>query len=167
MCGVRLTLEDAGPLVYYPGTHKSLIIYNNLLGIRITGTAAERNQRIDEPVWEALVATHGIEPRYFCPRKGEALIWLANLLHGGAPQRDPHRIHWSQGTRPILPTPRPRLDASVTTTQRRCVAGLAMTGQPPNETARGASANGSIASPAPKQRLDAGAGTDHAEHFPL
>jgi hypothetical protein len=102
MCGVWLALEDvhddAGPLAYYPGSHKWPILYNDQLGVRITGATQERNQRIYEPVWEALVAAHRIKPRYACPRKGEALIWLANLLHGGAPQRDPYRTRWSQVT---------------------------------------------------------------------
>jgi hypothetical protein len=102
MCGVWLALEDvhedAGPLVYYPGSHKWPILYNDLLGVRITGNEGRRTQSVYEPVWEALVAKHGLKPMRFLPKKGEALIWLANLLHGGARQRDPGRTRWSQVT---------------------------------------------------------------------
>jgi Phytanoyl-CoA dioxygenase (PhyH) len=102
MCAVWVALEDvhedAGPLVYYPGSHKWPILYNELLGIRVTGTDQGRDQSAFESVWEALVTTHGLEPKQFCPRKGDALIWLANLLHGGARQKDPHRTRWSQVT---------------------------------------------------------------------
>jgi hypothetical protein len=34
----------------------------------------------------------------FFARKGQALIWCANLLHGGSPQTDPTRTRWSQVT---------------------------------------------------------------------
>ena len=102
MCGVWLALEDvhedAGPLVYYPGSHKWPILYNDLLGVRITGNKGGRAQSVYDPVWEQLVAKHGLEPMHFLPKKGEALIWLANLLHGGARQRDPQRTRWSQVT---------------------------------------------------------------------
>jgi len=34
----------------------------------------------------------------FLARKGQALIWAANLLHGGSPQHDPKLTRWSQVT---------------------------------------------------------------------
>ncbi len=45
-----------------------------------------------------MVEASGVAPAYFCPKKGEALIWSANLLHGGAVQKDPKRTRWSQVT---------------------------------------------------------------------
>ncbi|HSX62262.1 MAG TPA: phytanoyl-CoA dioxygenase family protein [Tahibacter sp.] len=102
MCGVWLALEDvhedAGPLVYYPGSHRWPIVYNDQIGVRIAGTTTSRDQTMYEPYWRAMVETSGARPRHFLPKKGEALIWSANLLHGGAPQRDPTRTRWSQVT---------------------------------------------------------------------
>lgn len=102
MCGVWLALEDvsedAGPLEYYPGTHKWPILQNDKIGVRMTGTKRPvPNDRYDE-VWRALVEKAGIAPQYFCPRKGDALIWMANLLHGGSRQRNPNLTRWSQVT---------------------------------------------------------------------
>ena len=102
MCGVWVALEDvtedAGPLVYYPGTHKWPIVYNEQIGVRITGNNVGISQGLYEQVWGALVEKFRIAPKYFCPKKGEALIWLANLLHGGARQLNPGLSRWSQVT---------------------------------------------------------------------
>jgi hypothetical protein len=102
MCGVWLALEDvaddAGPLVYYPGTHKWPIVYNDQIGLRMTGSPQSGTQAFYTELWAALVEKHKIKPRYFHPKKGEALIWAANLLHGGAPHRDPDKTRWSQVT---------------------------------------------------------------------
>ena len=40
----------------------------------------------------------GVQSETFLARKGQALIWAANLLHGGSPQHDPRRTRWSQVT---------------------------------------------------------------------
>jgi hypothetical protein len=102
MCGVWVALEDvteaAGPLEYYPGSHKWPIIYNDKIGVRVTGSDRPHSQELYHDVWEALVEKNGITPHYFCPRKGEALIWAANLLHGGSRQTDPSATRWSQVT---------------------------------------------------------------------
>jgi len=102
MCGVWVALEDvtedAGPLVYYPGTHKWPIVYNEQIGVRITGNNVGISQGLYEQVWSALVEKFQIAPKYFCPKKGEALIWLANLLHGGGRQLNPSLSRWSQVT---------------------------------------------------------------------
>ena len=102
MCGVWLALEDihedAGPLVYYPGSHKWPILYNDAIG-RVAGTdTAEFAQPPFEEAWRALIDATGTQPEYFRPRKGQALIWAANLLHGGSRQNDPTRTRWSQVT---------------------------------------------------------------------
>jgi hypothetical protein len=102
MCGVWIALEDvgedAGPLEYYPGSHKWPIIYNDQVGVRVTGSDRQPSQIVYHGVWEAMVKKAGIVPHRFSPRKGEALIWAANLLHGGSPQRDPNATRWSQVT---------------------------------------------------------------------
>jgi hypothetical protein len=97
MCGVWVALEDIdednGPLLYYPGSHR-LPIYTH----EHTGSFAPRCQEHYEEMWEALVEVHGLQEQSFCPRKGQALIWAANLLHGGAPQKDRDRTRHSQVT---------------------------------------------------------------------
>jgi hypothetical protein len=103
MCGVWVALEDispdAGPLEYYPGSHAWPIIYNDKIGVRATGIAkSKQSQHLYHDVWQALVEKHGVKPRYFSPKKGEAVIWTANLLHGGSRQHDPNLTRWSQVT---------------------------------------------------------------------
>jgi ectoine hydroxylase-related dioxygenase (phytanoyl-CoA dioxygenase family) len=102
MCGVWLAFEDmhpdAGPLLYYPGSHKWPIISNAMIGRRGWQSEAPSAQTPFEPVWRALVDTLGLEPETFLARKGQALIWAANLLHGGSRQTDKTRTRWSQVT---------------------------------------------------------------------
>jgi ectoine hydroxylase-related dioxygenase (phytanoyl-CoA dioxygenase family) len=98
MCGVWLALEDMdmdnGPLVYYPGSHK-------LPEVRMPDFGAE--PREDEyPKYERyiveLIEREGLQPEYATIKKGQALVWASNLLHGGAPRRDPSRTRHSQVT---------------------------------------------------------------------
>jgi hypothetical protein len=102
MCGVWIALEDvsegAGPLEYYPGSHKWPIVYNDQVGVRITNTNNLPSQVIYQDVWQALVEKTGIKQQLFFPRKGDALIWAANLLHGGSHQSDLNATRWSQVT---------------------------------------------------------------------
>jgi hypothetical protein len=80
---------DAGPLTYYPGSHRLPYVFSHDVGIEDVdfGTAgysayAERY----EPRIAELIAEHGLEPRTFTARKGDVLLWHANILHGGAPR---------------------------------------------------------------------------------
>lgn len=102
MCGVWLAMEDihpdAGPLVYYPGSHKWPIVYNEMIGRRVGTNRAGLAQAAYEDVWQALVEAHGVQPEVFCAKKGQALIWAANLLHGGSRQVNPELTRWSQVT---------------------------------------------------------------------
>lgn len=103
MCGVWVALEDvpadAGPLVYYPGSHKWPIIYNEMIEF-CAGDVGEKKptQEIYEQAWEAMVRATKVEPQYFLPKKGQAAIWSANLLHGGSEHKNPERTRWSQVT---------------------------------------------------------------------
>ena len=45
-----------------------------------------------------MVAASAGSTSTFLARKGQALIWTANLLHGGMPQNDPTLTRWSQVT---------------------------------------------------------------------
>jgi hypothetical protein len=102
MCGVWLAMEDvtqdAGPLFYYPGSHQWPIVNNAMIGRRGYGSELGSAQDPYAPAWDALCAAHSAQRETFLARKGQALIWCANLLHGGSPQTDPCRTRWSQVT---------------------------------------------------------------------
>lgn len=102
MCGVWLAMEDieanAGPLFYYPGSHRWPIMTNALIGRRGYGSELSSAQDPYSPAWRALCETYAVREEIFLARKGQALIWCANLLHGGSHQRDPRLTRWSQVT---------------------------------------------------------------------
>lgn len=97
MCGVWVALEDidadSGPLTYYPGSHQWPIYVNEHIG-----RSGQLTQAAYEPLWQQLISINNARPTRFSARKGQALIWAANLLHGGSAQNDPHRTRWSQVT---------------------------------------------------------------------
>jgi hypothetical protein len=101
MCGVWIALEDihpdAGPLEYYPGTHRwPIYTYEHIGGNYEPGQKA--SQDLFHQAWRDLLEVSGIPRETFLAKKGDALIWCANLLHGGAPQLDSARSRWSQVT---------------------------------------------------------------------
>lgn len=102
MCGVWLAMEDvgpdAGPLFYYPGSHRWPIMTNALIGRRGFGSDLASAQDPYGPAWRALCEVHGAQQEVFLARKGQALIWCANLLHGGSCQNDRRLTRWSQVT---------------------------------------------------------------------
>jgi hypothetical protein len=98
MCGVWVALEDVdmenGPLVFYPGSHRLPFVTMAEAGLE---PGAEQYGAYEEHI-ERLIEREGLEPRYGTIRKGQALVWSANLLHGGAPQPDRGRSRHSQVT---------------------------------------------------------------------
>ena len=102
MCGVWLAMEDvgpdAGPLFYYPGSHRWPVMTNALIGRRGYGNDLSSAQDPYGPAWRALCDAHNAQEEIFLPRKGQALIWSANLLHGGSRQHDSRLTRWSQVT---------------------------------------------------------------------
>jgi hypothetical protein len=82
---------DSGPLEFYPGSHRLPYVFSHNLGISVEdmkneGYATYRARY--EPLVQKLIAEHGLRPKYFEARKGDVLIWHANLLHGGSERRD-------------------------------------------------------------------------------
>jgi hypothetical protein len=98
MCGVWVAFEDTdednGPLFYYPGSHK-LPEWN---GYDIGGTVEEYFYPRYERFQEQLMAELGYKPVEFHARKGDALIWASNIVHGGRPVRRDGSTRWSQVT---------------------------------------------------------------------
>lgn len=98
MAGIWVALEDIdadnGPLVYYPGSHK--LPYYGMHDFDLE--PGYHNYHIYEQRIQDLISERQLEPEYGTVSKGEAIIWHANLLHGGAPQNDPQRSRHSQVT---------------------------------------------------------------------
>lgn len=95
MCGVWIALEDvspdAGPLVYYPGSHKLPILQRE----DIDGEQAYQDY---ERHIAGLIVAHDLQPEFGLLKRGQALIWSANLIHGGAPRTNPSLTRRSQVT---------------------------------------------------------------------
>lgn len=101
MCGVWVALEDIGPrqgpLIYYPGSHQWPIYTREHISERYT-PAGGSHQSVFEPLWERLVEINDAKPDRFFAKRGQALIWAANLLHGGDAHHDRSATRWSQVT---------------------------------------------------------------------
>lgn len=98
MCGVWVALEDIdtqnGPLVYYPGSHRLPVVRMEDVA---PGPGPEHYHLYERHV-EKLVRDLRLEPHHAILRKGQCLIWAANLLHGGSVHRDKGRTRHSQVT---------------------------------------------------------------------
>lgn len=96
MCGVWVAMEDVnednGPLHYYPGSHRLPILDTH-------DTSATDNHYTNyEHAIQELIQISGLSKARFLPQKGDLLIWVANLLHGGDPINDPDKTRISQVT---------------------------------------------------------------------
>ncbi len=102
MCGVWVALEDVtldnGPLFYYPGSHRWPVYGNEHIGRCVSTLPARPSQREFETMWQALVDVNGAQAQQFLAKKGQALIWAANLMHGGSPHLLRDLTRWSQVT---------------------------------------------------------------------
>jgi hypothetical protein len=101
MCGVWIALEDvvpeSGPLHYFPGSHRLPYLSAESLGLAPKAVADEPHpQRFFQDQWDQWVSTERFEKELFLPRRGEILVWHANLLHGGEPVLDRSSRRWSQ-----------------------------------------------------------------------
>jgi hypothetical protein len=103
MCGVWIAFEDTdennGSLFYHPGTHRWPCFLNEHLDAdAIEESNPYRHYDRYVKMWKQLVETAGIPAKPFHARAGQAVIWAANLLHGGELQRDLTRTRHSQVT---------------------------------------------------------------------
>lgn len=103
MCGVWVALEDTdesnGPLHYYPGSHK--LPFYDMSDINLQGSkeAMQYNQYlIYQDFVQDLMDVTGQSKEVFRVKKGQALIWSANLFHGGEPILRPGSTRHSQVT---------------------------------------------------------------------
>ncbi len=88
LVAIWVALEDvepgSGPLLYYPGSHRlPYVMTEDLDGERGSALIAEDKGGTYESKMAEVIAGNDIEPVEFLPRKGDVLIWHANLIHGG------------------------------------------------------------------------------------
>lgn len=101
MCGVWVALEDItednGPLFYYPGSHRSPEYNFSDFKNTIEDTSYE-NYPEYETFMEDLMEKSSFKKKKFLAKKGDALIWSSNIIHGGSPVEDPQSTRYSQVT---------------------------------------------------------------------
>lgn len=107
MCGVWVALEDVrpdnGPLHYYPGSHK--MPFYDLLDMGLKGSAAQTTEEVYGKIYPRyedfisdMIQSQGLKKAILNMKKGQALIWSSNLLHGGEPIKTPGSTRHSQVT---------------------------------------------------------------------
>jgi hypothetical protein len=103
MAGVWVALEDvrpeSGPLHYYPGSQRLPVFELHDLDLAGSSTA-NRDQKyaLYEQFMVELIQQSGLPKETVSLRRGQALIWASNLLHGGEPIADPGSTRRSQVT---------------------------------------------------------------------
>ncbi|MGH9441852.1 MAG: phytanoyl-CoA dioxygenase family protein [Thermoanaerobaculia bacterium] len=101
MCGVWVALEDvdleSGPLFYYPSSHR--LKEYSVQDFRDPGGNPDGffGERYPQFISQ-LMATEGFQREQLRVKKGSALIWASNLVHGGMPRLDKSLTRWTQVT---------------------------------------------------------------------
>ncbi len=101
MCGVWVAFEDihpdSGPLIYYPKSHK--LPYRSSKNLNLTRNevnSIKNPQKFFEESWRKQVEENSFLKVSHLPKKGDVLIWHANLLHGGDKVLNKSLTRWSQ-----------------------------------------------------------------------
>jgi hypothetical protein len=98
MCGVWVALEDIdrtnGALVYYPCSHRLPVVTME----HVAPGPGPEHYPLYEAFVEKMVKELRLQPQYAVMKKGQALIWSSNLLHGGSTHLDKGRTRHSQVT---------------------------------------------------------------------
>lgn len=101
MCGVWVALEDIdesnGPLFYYPGSHKTKEYTFADIKESMEDTSYA-NYTVYEDFMEKIMGTMGFQKQFFHAKKGDALIWSSNIVHGGSAVLNPESTRYSQVT---------------------------------------------------------------------
>lgn len=82
---------DSGPLVFHPRSHKLPYLMSAELGMPF-GCGYSAYHDIYEPAIQKQLAANDLEAHYFLPKKGDVLLWHANLLHGGSKMNSPEHV---------------------------------------------------------------------------
>lgn len=82
--------ENSGELVYYPGSHQlNYVMSEDYQTGNTTLLIGENNYDNYEQKIEHIIKDNHLKPHYFHAKKGDVLIWHANLLHGGSTIKNP------------------------------------------------------------------------------
>jgi ectoine hydroxylase-related dioxygenase (phytanoyl-CoA dioxygenase family) len=88
MCGVWIALEDiepgCGPLTYYPGSHKLPVMTMRGAGVNRPDPGPDDYVRHYLPAIANRLESGGFAAQEALLKKGQALVWVANLSHGGS-----------------------------------------------------------------------------------
>jgi hypothetical protein len=102
MCAVWFALEDieedAGPLFYYPGSHRLPVLSLEDAGAPKSLDARRAYGAFYEPAMEERMQRASLTRRTALLKKGQAFVWAANLVHGGAPVQKQNATRRSQVT---------------------------------------------------------------------
>lgn len=98
MVGAWVALEDisadSGPVQVYPGSHLLPVLDTHDLRIE-TGWESYNEY---EAAIAAIMDAQGTQPLDVTLKRGQAVIWAANLIHSGAPINDERLTRYSQVT---------------------------------------------------------------------
>lgn len=103
LSAVWVALEDMtdqnGSLIYVPGSHKLPIFdfYDLKIKVPEYGKQFESYSEYENFI-KQLVDTQKLQTEPLICKKGQALLWLSNLIHGGDVIRDPNSTRYSQVT---------------------------------------------------------------------
>jgi len=91
--------EDNGTLMYVPKSHKLPIFEFSNIGIDVPkyGEQFDAYHQYEEFI-KKLVKSQQLKKKVFTAKRGQTLIWSANLLHGSIPIKDTSRTRYSQAT---------------------------------------------------------------------
>jgi len=81
--------EDNGLLFYYPGSHKLPYIMSDDFDSGHTQWRLGNNayKKYEDKIAE-VIQKHNFEKEHFYAKKGDVLLWHANLIHGGSPIKE-------------------------------------------------------------------------------
>lgn len=93
LIAVWIALEDThpdnGPLFYYPGSHRLPYLLNSDFNEGETALQLGKKDYVDyEDRIEEQIQQLSLKKEVFLAKKGDMLIWHANLIHGGMPVKD-------------------------------------------------------------------------------
>jgi hypothetical protein len=81
---------DSGPLFYYRGSHQLPYLLNDDFENYSTRLKLGNKQYSDyEDMADEIISKTNYQKAIFLPKKGDVLIWHANLIHGGTPVVNP------------------------------------------------------------------------------
>jgi hypothetical protein len=100
LLGVWIALEDIaednGPLHYYPGSHQLPYYLNpDYDNVGNSWMIGDKSYTAYEAMLAEKIKEQQIQKKIFKAKKGDVLIWHANLMHGGEPQTNKNKTRKS------------------------------------------------------------------------